>query len=162
MDSLARRLERCKDFNEVFELVKYAVEKSLGKHRAGLTLVLTELPNSVGAYHLMGSNIIVMNKTILDAVNTLATSKQELNSFVFTILAHEYLHSIGYTSERDVRLLVRKVSMDSFGNDHQTVKLAFGDLFEMYPQLRALGPGKVGEEFFVVKEFDKSSMPYIG
>lgn len=161
MESMAKRLRQCKDFNEVFQLVKFAVEQSLGKHRAGLTLVLAELPNSVGAYHIMGSNIIVMNKTILDAVRAMAKSKEELNSFVFSILAHEYLHSMGHTDEKNVRLLVRKASVENFGNNHQTVKFAFGDLFGMYPQLRALGPGKIGEEFFVVKEFDKSSMPYI-
>ena len=127
-----------------------------------MTLVLAELPNYVGAYHIMGSNIIVMNETILNAVRVLAKSKAELNSFIFSILAHEYLHSIGYTDERDVRPLVAKISTENFGGDHQTVKLAVGDLFTLYPQLRSLGMGRTGKDFTVIKEFDKSSMPYIG
>ncbi len=158
----SKRLENCKNFNEVFEIVKHSVEKSLSKHRAGLTLVLAELPNYVGAYHMMGSNIIVMNETILNAVKVLAKSKAELNSFIFSILAHEYLHSIGYTDERDVRLLVKKISAENFGDSHQTVKLALGDLFTLYPQLRSLGIGRMGKDFTIIKEFDKSSMPYIG
>ncbi len=127
-----------------------------------MTLVLAELPNYVGAYHIMGSNIIVMNETILNAVKVLAKSKAELNSFIFSILAHEYLHSIGYTDERDVRPLVTKISTENFGENHQTVKLAVGDLFTLYPQLRSLGIGRTGRDFTTIKEFDKSSMPYIG
>ena len=162
MQEFTLKLENCRDFNEVFELVKYTVERSLGKHRAGLTLVLAELPNYVGAYHIMGSNLIVMNKILLDAVKTVTKSKAELNSFIFSILAHEYLHSIGYVDERDVRLLVRRVSIENFGESHDTVKMAMGDIFGLYPQLRALGPGRTGEDFTIIKKFDESSMPYIG
>jgi len=162
MQRTVKKLESCKNFNEVFEVVKYTVEKSLGKHRAGLTLVLAELPNYVGAYHIMGSNIIVMNGTILNAVKALAKSKTELNSFIFSILAHEYMHSIGYTDERDVRPLVRKVSAENFGENHQTVKLASTELFTLYPELKMLGLGRTGRDFTIIKEFDKSSMPYIG
>lgn len=162
MQPITKRLETCNNFNEVFEIVKHAVERSLGKHRAGLTLILAEIPNAIGAYHITGSNIIVMNKTILDAIRTLAKSKPELNSFIFSILTHEYLHSIGYTDEMNVRFLVRKISVENFGEEHQTTKFAFGDLFSMYPQLRALGPGKMSKDFTTIKEFDKSSMPYIG
>lgn len=162
MQELALKLKNCKDFNEVFELVKHVVEKSLGKHRAGLTLVLAELPNYMGAYHIMGSNLIVMNKILLDAMKAITKSKAELNSFIFSILAHEYLHSIGYTDERDVKLLVRMVSIENFGESHETVKMAMGDLFGLYPQLKVLGPGRTGEDFTVIKKFDESSMPYIG
>lgn len=162
MQELASKLENCKDFNEVFELVKHTVEKSLHKHRAGLTLVLAELPNYVGAYHIMGSNLIVMNKVLLNTMKTITKSKTELNSFIFSILAHEYLHSIGYTDEKDVRLLVRRVSVENFGESHETVRMATGDLFGLYPQLKALGPGRSGKDFTVIKNFDESSMPYIG
>ena len=162
MQELALKLEGCRDFNEVFELVKHLVERSLGKHRAGLTLVLAELPNYVGAYHVMGSNLIVMNRMLLDAMKAITKSKAELNSFIFSILTHEYLHSIGYTDEREVRLLVRRVSIENFGESHETVKMAMGDLFGLYPQLRGLGLGRIGEDFTVIKKFDESSMPYIG
>jgi hypothetical protein len=162
MNRTSEELEQCKNFNEVFEVVKHCVQKSLKRHRAGLTLILAELPNYVGAYHIMGSNIIVMNETILNAIKIFATSKAELNSFIFSILTHEYLHSIGYMDERNVRFLVRKVSTENFGKDHQTIKFALGDLFTIYPQLKSLGIGRTGKEFTIIKEFDKSSMPYIG
>ncbi|MFQ6012006.1 MAG: hypothetical protein ACE5KG_07520, partial [Nitrososphaerales archaeon] len=94
--NLKVRLAHAKNFNEVFDIVKTSVEQVLSIHRAGLTLVLAELPNGLGAYHVSGSNIIVLNRSILDAVRSVARSEEELNSFIFSILTHEYLHSLGY------------------------------------------------------------------
>ena len=39
-------------------------------HRAGLTLVLQELPTNLGAYHVLGSNIIIINGRISDIIKT--------------------------------------------------------------------------------------------
>jgi len=161
--SAGLREELAKDgFDHVFEIVKKAVQGSLGARRAGLALVLAEIPNYIGAYHVLGSNLIVLNKTILRAVELLTKSKEELNSFLFSILTHEYLHSLGHTDEGEVRRLVHKVSVDTFGADHYTAKMAVGDFMNLYPELRMLGPGRVGEDFELIKDFDKSSMPYIG
>lgn len=157
------REELAKDgFDHVFELVKKAVQRSLGIRRAGLTLILAEIPNYIGAYHVVGSNIIVLNKTLLKAVESVAKTKEESNSYIFTVLAHEYLHSLGYGDEGEVRRLVQRVCSENFGEDHYTVKMAWGNFMEMYPQLRLLGPGRTSQEFEVVKDFDRSSMPYIG
>jgi len=119
------------NFNQVFELVKKATEKTLKKHRAGLTLILAELPNFVGAYHVMGSNLIVMNKAILDGVADLAKSREELNSFIFSILTHEYLHSLGYVDEGVVRRLVRRISEENFGRYHLATRMAEGDIISI-------------------------------
>lgn len=156
------RLEQSENFDEVFEIVKRTVEKTLGMHRAGLTLVLTALPNYVGAYHVVGSNLIVMNKTVLDVVKGLAKSREELNSFVYAILAHEYLHSLGVYDEARVRALVHQVSADNFGEDHLTTRMARGNFADIYPELKHLGYGRAGEEFEVIQNFDRSSMPYLG
>ncbi len=142
--------------------MKTSVEQVLRLHRAGLTLVLAALPNGLGAYHVAGSNIIVLNRSILGAVKSIARSDEELNSFIYSILTHEYLHSLGYMEESQVRPLVRRISQESLGPDHPSVTMASGDLFNLYPQLRALGEGKTGEDFEIIKEFDRSSMPYIG
>jgi hypothetical protein len=40
--------------------------------------------------------------------------------------------------------------------------MARGSLFELYPQLKLLQRRGFGTEFEVVREFDRSSMPYIG
>ena len=59
---------KLKDFNEAFELVKLAVKTKFNMHRAGLSLILQGLPNVIGAYHILGSNIIVANRTILNVI----------------------------------------------------------------------------------------------
>lgn len=123
--------------------------------------MLAELPNTIGAYHITGSNLIVANRTILNNIK-LSSSTEEFNSFVFMILAHEYLHSLGEMDEGRVRLLVKRVCTEFFGPDHTSVKMADGNFLEQYPALKLLGKGRFGSDFEVVREFDKSSMPYIG
>jgi hypothetical protein len=156
------RLAQAANFDAVFDLVKTTVQKTLDWHRAGLTLVLAELPTYIGAYHIVGSNLIVMNKTILDVVKTRAKTSEELNAFVYTILMHEYLHSLGVYDESRVRRLVRRVAAANFGEDHVATQMAAGNLSELYPELRLLGRGRVGEDFEIIRNFDRSSFPYIG
>ncbi|MGH9924817.1 MAG: hypothetical protein ACRD5B_05515, partial [Nitrososphaeraceae archaeon] len=92
------RLLRIGGFNDVFELVKLAVEQKFKMHRAGLSLVLQGLPGNLGAYHVLGSNMIIVNKRILGLIKTIKSTEQ-YNSFVFTVLTHEYLHSFGIIDE---------------------------------------------------------------
>ena len=51
-------------FSDVFEMVKQAVEQVYELHRAGLSLVLQGLPGNLGAYHVLGSNMIIVNNRI--------------------------------------------------------------------------------------------------
>ena len=150
MDGLVEKLSQNLSFNEIFELVKKTVEKSLRKHRA------------IGAYHEVGSNLIVINRTILDAVASLGKSKSELNGFLFSILMHEYLHSLGYLDEGEVRRLVYRVSEENLGRDHVATRMAGLGIVEIYPELKYLGEGAVGQTPEIIKNFDQSSMPYIG
>ncbi|MCX8191183.1 MAG: hypothetical protein N3F06_00055 [Nitrososphaerales archaeon] len=161
MEDLRLKLENSKSFDEVFDIVKSVVDRSMNMHRAGLSLVLGELPNYIGAYHVMGSNFIVLNHTLLDAVKALARSRLELNSFIFSILLHEYLHSLGFVNEAQVRSIVAKLCEEHFGPEHLVTKFSRNDLFKLYPELKHLGLGRWGSEFKIVKEFDRSSMPYI-
>jgi hypothetical protein len=75
-----RALSSAEGFDNIFEMVKSATERKLGMHRAGLTLVLGDIPNNVGAYHEMGSNAIVMNRNLLRIVEKLSKSRSKLNS----------------------------------------------------------------------------------
>jgi len=159
---LAKALALSKDFNEVFELVKRSVENTLHEHRAGLTLVLADLPTSIGAYHVVGSNVIVMNRILLGAVTASVKSIEEVNYYVYMVLMHEYLHSLGHLDEADVRRLSQGIARENLGPDHPVTKLIGGDLWRVYPQIRNLGQGGVGQDFEVVLDFDSSSMPYIG
>ncbi|MEM3922168.1 MAG: hypothetical protein QXG25_04735, partial [Nitrososphaerota archaeon] len=67
-EELRIRLERAESFGEIFSVVKKAVEEVLGVRRAGLELLLVDLPGEVGAMHQIGSNAIIMNRRHLQAL----------------------------------------------------------------------------------------------
>ena len=157
-----RRVERAQDFDELFELVKRIVEQEIGKHRAGLTLMLSDMPNTVGAYHPVGSNNLVVNRSLVKSMRSLVKDPRVINSFVFMILMHEYLHSLGYMDEEEVRKLAQRICADALGNDHLTVKLASANWLELYPELATLSQASFSKGFEVVRKFDSSSMSYIG
>lgn len=142
-------------------MVKAATEQRLGKHRAGLTLVLGDIPNNVGAYHEMGSNAIVMNRNLLRVVERLSKSKARRNSYVFMILLHEYLHSLGYTSDRQVRSLGRDVADAFLGSRHPAAEMAVKPLDVFFPNLGKYAAFRDKREYETVGRFDSSSTRYI-
>ena len=157
-----RALSTAEGFDKIFEMVKIATEKTLGMHRAGLTLVLGDIPNSVGAYHEMGSNAIVMNRNILRIVEKLSKTRSRRNSYVFMILLHEYLHSLGYTSDRQVRNLSKQITEEYLGRSHLASEMAVRPLDQFFPDLDRLSGFRDKGEYQTVRRFDSSSTPYIG
>jgi hypothetical protein len=156
-----RALSSAEGFDDIFEMVKEATEMSLRMHRAGLTLVLGDIPNTVGAYHEMGSNAIVMNRNILRIVEKLARSKSKRNSYVFMILLHEYLHSLGYTSDRQVRVLGKQITDAFLGRKHMAGEMAVRPLDDFFPDLERLAGFRDKGEYQTIRRFDSSSTPYI-
>ena len=159
--SPSEKFENCKNIGDVFELVKETTERYLGLRRAGLTLYLVDLPTYIGGLHEIGSNAIVMNRTLLRAIGSIAETKKEVNSFVYHILLHEYLHALGYSEEWKVRELVHGISISSFGQDHDITKFAkkgFSYILEQISQI----PINRDMKIEIVKDFDRSSMSYIG
>jgi hypothetical protein len=156
-----RALSAADGFDEIFEMVKSATERKLGMHRAGLTLVLGDIPNNVGAYHQIGSNAIVMNRNLLRIVEKLSRSRLRRNSYVFMILLHEYLHSLGYTSDRQVRTLGKQIANDYFGGRHMTAEMAVRPLDQFFPDLAKFSGFRDKGVYQTVGKFDSSSTPYI-
>ena len=156
-----RALSEADGFDAIFEMVKAATEQSLRMHRAGLTLVLGDIPNSVGAYHEMGSNAIVMNRNILRMVEQLAKSRSKRNSYVFMILLHEYLHSLGYTSDRKVRELGKQITDEFLGRRHVAGDMAIRPLDQFFPDLEKLSGFRDKGEYQTIHRFDSSSTSYI-
>jgi hypothetical protein len=155
------KLDNAGGFGEVYEIVKETARHSLGKHRVGMMLYLDDLPLQVGAYHLVGTNSIVMNRALLRIVEATASSKQLVNAFVYTILLHEYLHALGYMQEPTVNTLVQQVSVDCFGEDHPASRLArMGpwSLLRGAPLNEVEAPKRVME---IVKDFERSNQSYI-
>lgn len=148
------------DYDKVFNVVKSSVRHATGKERSGLGLALSDLPATLGAFWQVGGNYIVMNQILIEAMSRLTGSVREFNSFVYMILTHEYLHSLGYIDEMEARKMTAEVALKSFGKDHPAFTMSNGDLWTLYPQLRMLSGG-TGQNLRIIGNFDSSSTSYI-
>ena len=112
MKTVQEDFEDANNVKEVFEVVKDAVRLTINESRAGIDLGLTELGNGnnelLSAYHPVGSNIIVLNRTPLKRITQ--TQPQLMKPYVFVVLLHEYIHSLGYLDEATVRDLTHKIT----------------------------------------------------
>ena len=149
------------DFNEAFELAKNAVEVKFKMHRAGLAWYLQGMPTNLGAYHVLGSNLIIMNKSILNIVKNYK-SKEEYNSYLFMILVHEYLHSFGIIDEGEVRKMTYALISPLLGEDHYATKMARYQPWNLFPELNLFRSDNFEQKFEIVKNFDKTTQYYIG
>ena len=159
--TMADRLDASRDFGDVFELVKKSAERSLGQRRAGLMLYLAKLPKHIGAYHTMGTNGIVMNRTVLDLVTHGARSLREINAYVYSILLHEYLHALGYVEERDVRKIVYDISLEMFGPEHPATQIASRGPGAMFPEISLHDIPTETPDVEVIPDLERSSQRYI-
>ena len=150
---LARALDAPADYDAVFRVVRDAVRQVLGIERPGLGLGLSDLPPQLGAYWQVTGNLIVLNEGLVEAMRLHARTPTELNSFLYVILAHEYLHSLGYLDEGAVREVTARVTRSAFGPDHLATRMAEGDLWRLYPFL-GFARGGHGRHLKVVTKFD--------
>ncbi|MEM1946703.1 MAG: hypothetical protein QXH12_00490 [Candidatus Caldarchaeum sp.] len=155
------RLEKAETFDDVYRLVKQLVMEKFGLRRAGMGLVLADLPNHLMAYHEMGSNAIVVNKTLLNAVSAITKSKKAVNSYIFVILLHEYLHTLGF-DERQTRELVKEAVLSVFPVEHHVVRLATTSVYEVFPELKNIQLPPGSSKPVIVKDFDMEGVNYIG
>jgi len=155
------RLAESKGFGEVYEIVKETTKRSLGAYRIGLMLYLDDLPLQLGAYHPVGSNAIVMNRALLQIVESTAKSKNVVNAFIYIILLHEYLHVLGHMEEETVRPLVYKISNESFGEDHiasHLARLGPWSILKGLPLDEIEAPKRVIE---IVRDLERQDQKYI-
>ena len=167
LQELSEQLDSSENFGDIFEIVKRSVREQLGKERAGLMLVLADLPLHLGAFHGVGTNSIVMNRALLDRIVKRGNSRTQVNSFVYSILLHEYLHSLGLIEEADVRSLVRDISVKTFGVDHPASKIATAGPWSVLPrswpseEAESTDITQSNREIELVKDFDRSHSRYI-
>ena len=154
--ALAKDLAHAEDYDQVFRVVRRAVRSVLGRERPGLGLALSDLPNGVGAYWPVTGNLIVLNDALLRTMRGMASSLEEYNAFTYVLLAHEYLHSLGYLDETAVREVTARVTRGAFGAEHLATHLAEGDLWRRYPFLR-FSRGGDGRKLRLVRGFDRET-----
>jgi predicted Zn-dependent protease with MMP-like domain len=165
MTELHSELENARNLSDVFELVKEAVRKTTGRSRAGLMLGLSEMGAGergfVGAYYPVDSNIIVVNRTILER---LAENNPKLyNPYAFNILLHEYLHSLGLLDEQLTRQKTYEITKKMLGEEHPATEIAL-DLGRIIPDVVYPEAGWQPDGFApveLVKDFARSDTRYI-
>ncbi len=155
-----------RSFGEIFSIARRCVYDVLGKRRAGLMLGLSPLgiyPDGfVGAYHQMGTNIIVLNDTLIRKISR--TKPEMLNYYIFHLLMHEYLHSLGVTDEWTTRLLTYDITRKVFGDGHILTRIArrfeeFLPNLRYYDRLSALPDG---HDITLIDNFEEEDTSYIG
>ncbi len=164
--SFDQELEGARDLPDIFELVKTAVRRATGLERGGLMLGMANLGGGadglIGAFHPLTTNIIVMNTLPLRRIEE--TDPGLYKPYVFHILLHEYLHTLGIIDEDAVRRKTVEVSERTFGRDHPATQLAL-DLSRFMPSLvyPVYGWKPQGDvRMELVRGFDRSATdPYI-
>ncbi len=156
-----KKLNECNNFGDIFELVREIIYKALKIRRAGLSLYLQDLNKYVLAYHIMGSNALVINRAVLEAIYSLNKEKEYTNSYIFVVLAHEYLHSLGIYDERLLEGIQYKICKEFFGEEHPTTQMIGKGIFNVFPELANVRIKVKRRGYEVVRDFDRSSTTYI-
>lgn len=129
---------------------------SLGKRRGSMMLFLDDLPLQLGAYHPLGTNNIVLNRTLVEIVEASMASKYMVNALVYNLLLHEYLHALGELSETEVRRRVVEVARTCFGERHNATVIARKTpwvLLQNIPLHAINAPKRVMQ---IVRDFEKT------
>ena len=155
------RIDDAEGFRGVWEIVKETVKVSLGKHRKGMLLFLDDLPFHLGAYHQLGTNNIVLNRSLVNIVESVTKSKKLVNAFVYSILTHEYLHALGHVSEAEVRSLVYDISKQCFGEDHIVTALAEKTPWVLLKGVPLNGLTVPKQPMELIKDLEKPNHSYI-
>ena len=119
-------IKNAKTIADIFEIVKEMIREYLDLEQAGLMVGITDLgahnQGFIGAFYSMEANTIIINKKPLARI--LQTNPSLHNYYIFHIILHEYIHSIGSFDEAQTRLLVQEMSQHYFGNRHIVTELA--------------------------------------
>ena len=161
VDEYCSKIDEAEGFSQVWEIVKATVKTSLGKQRLGMLLFLDDLPLHIGAYHSLGTNNIVLNRSLLNIVETVTKSRKLTNAFVYSILTHEYLHALGHVSEAEVHSLVYEVSKQCFGQDHIVTELAEKTPWILLKGVPLQGLQMPKQAMELVKDLEKPNHRYI-
>jgi len=158
-------LNQCSDFECIFELVKQSVESTMGRRRAGLMLGLMNLPMHIGAFHAIGTNFIVMNKRLLEKIVEAADDPKLVNAYVFHILLHEYVHSLGFLDERETQMLTYAISEKVLGKNHPATIIGKYGIASVLPRIRDQNytdrPERIGI-IEIIQDFENDNLSYIG
>jgi hypothetical protein len=150
------KLETAQSYAEVWQTVKDTVEVSLGKRRGSMMLFLDDLPLQLGAYHSVGTNNIVLNRTLVEIVEASMKAKRVVNALVYNLLLHEYLHALGEMSEAKVRSGVVEVARACFGDEHVAAVIALKTPWALLQDIPLQTVNASKRVIQIVKDFEKT------
>ncbi|MCH8004145.1 MAG: hypothetical protein IH934_05965 [Nanoarchaeota archaeon] len=159
-----KSLEKAKGFADIFDLVKRTVKNYLNADQAGLLLGLSDLGaygNAfLGAFYSFDANTIVINKRPLSKIKQ--KDPNLYNPYIFHVLLHEYIHSLGITEEDEVRALAYKITQKFFGKNHLATQIAL-NLEKFLPNLTFGGNFEPPEDMSIefVSGIDRDNTNYI-
>ena len=149
-------LDKAKDYAEVWKIVKDTVGFALGKRRDSMMLFLDDLPLQLGAYYPVGTNNIVLNRSLVEIVEAAEKDKPTINALIYNLLLHEYLHALGDLSEAGVRREVQEVARKSFGETHIATVVARKSPWVLLKDI-PLGPFNAPKRVMeIVRDFEKT------
>ncbi|HMK95851.1 MAG TPA: hypothetical protein VK536_10695 [Candidatus Limnocylindrales bacterium] len=155
-ERFSSRLDEAKNYSEVWRIVKDTVRLSLGKRRDSLMLFLDDLPLQLGAYYPVGTNNIVLNRSLVEIVEASGSPRSTVNALVYNLLLHEYLHALGEYSEVEVRRMVVEVASKCFGEKHIVTVIARKSPWVLLKDI-PLGPRSAPKRVMqIVKDFEKT------
>jgi len=156
MERFGASLDKAENYAEVWQIVKDTVKFSLGKRRDSMMLFLDDLPLQLGAYYPIGTNNIVLNRSLVEIVEASVSSKPMVNALVYNLLLHEYLHALGEYSEVEVRRMVVEVAKKCFGEHHIATVVARKTPWVLLKDI-PLGPFNAPKRVMeIVKDFEKT------
>ncbi len=160
-----KAIKKAKSIAGIFEIVKDIVREYLGLEQAGLMVGVSDIGyynnGFIGAFYLLNSNMIVINKRPL--ARLLQTNPRVYNYYLFHVILHEYIHSVGSYDEEQTRRLVYEISEHYFGNNHIITQFAVNiEKFIpnlAHPSIGYVEPEDINIEF--VRGIDRKNINYI-
>ena len=159
------QLQEAKSFGDIFSLVKKVVYDYCGREQVGLLLGVTDLGGQadkfIGAFYSMHGNMIILNNRPLKRIQQ--TNPSLYNAYIFHVLLHEYIHSLGVMDEMSCRQLTSDISSRCFGDSHQVTELS-RDIQKFLPNLTYPAgtfeaPNNLSIDF--IQGFDRANTNYI-
>ena len=165
-------IELKKQIPDIFERVKRDVERVINQHRAGLSLGLVDMGFSrggfIGGMYFSGGTMILMNssalKLLISKSEIAEISEEIILAYVYHILLHEYIHSLGYLNERTCHRITSFVTKEVIPNPEDPAHImATRGIGVYFPEIKYAPVGyKMQNNLYIehVENFDKGSTNY--
>ena len=125
------------DYSSLLDLIRRIVRDTLGKSRSGILLALEDFgydsEGFIAGYHRIGTNEIYLNRSLLQIMKDDKIPEAHFKAYLFHLLLHKFIHSIGVIEEEKTHMLTRKITIEIFGKTHPVTKIAIFGCDALFP-----------------------------